>query len=63
MEMIFPRKVTVRILDAEDNVLEETTEKTWLSRAQISERTRFSIEILRQEDPEYFNKIAKVELI
>lgn len=59
METIFPRKVTVRITGKDGEVISEATQKTWLTRGQLSEIIRIEIE----DNDELRENAAKVEII
>ncbi|MBR9655758.1 hypothetical protein AAWP21_10770 [Bacillus anthracis] len=58
METIYPRKMTIKIIGRDEEIISEATQKTFLTRAQLSDTVRLAIE----EDNDLREKVVKVEI-
>ncbi|MBG9832132.1 hypothetical protein [Bacillus wiedmannii] len=58
METIYPRKMTIKIIGRDEEIISEETQKTFLTRAQLSDTVRLVIE----EDNDLREKVVKVEI-
>ncbi|WP_144651110.1 hypothetical protein [Bacillus cereus] len=59
METIYPRKVTVKLIGENDEIISEATQKTWLTMSQVSQELRIEIE----ENDNLRKTVRRVEII